>query len=196
MIAFIKGTIEYMTGSEVIINNNGMGYSLQVSTGTIDRLKLKQEALLFTHLYIKEEALSLYGFLSREEVSVFKLLISVSGIGPKTALSVMSLMSPSDLMLAIVSNDVAALSKAQGIGKKTAERMILELRDKTKIVEPSLGAEAGLQSSGASSEKQDSIEALIALGYSRSEALRAVLETAAEGMSAETIIKLALKKLI
>ena len=157
---------------------------------------------LFTYMQVSENGQSLHGFLTQEEVRLFTLLISVSGIGPKVASAVLSTLSPSQVIISIVADDAAALSKAPGVGKKTAQRVILELRDKIKtndswedsgIDDQSFGSLNQL--SGSRSEKQDAMDALLALGYGRAEAMQAVLEAAEEGMSADQIIRHSLKKL-
>lgn len=200
MIAYIKGTLEQVTDQAVVIDNHGMGYLINVSNATVSRLPSRSsEVKLFTYMQVKEDGVSLHGFLTQEEVSLFTLLISVSGIGPKVATAILATLTPSQIMIAIVADDAAAFSKAPGVGKKTAQRISLELRDKIKTKDawpedngPSL-ATGGLVSS---SEKQEAMDALQALGYSRGESLKAVLEVAVEGMRTEEIIKQALKKLV
>jgi Holliday junction DNA helicase RuvA len=151
-------------------------------------------------MQVKEDGISLFGFLTQEEVRLFLMLISVSGIGPKMASAILSALSPQQLVLAIVTDDTAALSKAPGVGKKTAQRIALELRDKMKTDGASYADGAGLPAGSfaaftQSDGKQDALDALLALGYSRSEALKAVMECATEGMKTEQIIKEALRKL-
>lgn len=199
MIAFVRGLLEEVEEQSVVIDCQGLGYRVNVSPATISRLPSRgSEVKLFTYLQAKEDGVSLHGFLTREEVRLFTLLISVSGIGPKVATAILATLNPSQIILAIVADDAAAFSKAPGVGKKTAQRISLELRDKIK----SFGTRSdddGWQPSttepASSSEKQEAMDALQALGYTRSESLKAVLETATEGMRTEAIIKLALKKL-
>ena len=202
MIAFIKGTIEEVTESAVVIECGGIGYEVLTSASAVSRLSARggREAKLFTSMQVREDGVSLIGFPSREELESFTMLCSVSGVGTKAALSILSVLSPSELMLAVVADDVAALSKAPGVGKKIAQRLALELKDKFKTagrggdmsaaVPP--GVSVGGMDGGA---KQDAVDALVSLGYGRSEALRAVMEAAAEDMQTEQILKLALKKL-
>jgi len=132
-------------------------------------------------------------------VRLFTLLISVSGIGPKVASAILGTMSPSQIMMAILAEDAVALSKAPGVGKKTAQRLMLELRDKIKTTDTwedsAMPSGAGAMAGGQNSEKRDAIDALLALGYGRSEAMQAVLEVAEEDLAADSIIRLALKKL-
>jgi len=147
-----------------------------------------------------ESGQSLHGFLTQEELRLFTLLISVSGIGPKVASQILSTMSPSQVIIAIVADDAAALSKAPGVGKKTAQRIMLELRDKIKTADPWESASSTEQAfkglgTDTRSEKQDAMDALLALGYGRTEAMQAILEAAEEDMTADQIIRIALKKL-
>jgi len=150
-------------------------------------------------MQVSESGQSLHGFLTQEELRLFTLLISVSGIGPKVASGILSTLSPQQVIIAIVADDAAALSKAPGVGKKTAQRVLLELRDKIKTADPweDGGKEetTSFSTPGQRSEKQDAMDALLALGYGRAEAMQAVLEAAEEGMSADQIIRQSLKKL-
>jgi len=203
MIAYVKGALAYVYDRSVVVDVSGVGYLVNVSPATISRLPARgSEVQIFTYFQSGESGQSLHGFLSQEEVRLFTLLISVSGIGPKVASAILGAMSPQQIILAIVAEDVIALSKAPGVGKKTAQRIMLELKDKIKTTETfeesafSSGMAAFQSGSGgASSAKQDAIDALLALGYGRAEAVQAVLEVAEEEMSADGIIKLALKKL-
>jgi len=201
MIAYIKGSLAYIQDQTAIIETNGVGYLIHVSTSTLGRLPSRgAEVQLFTYMQISENGQSLHGFLTQEELRLFTLLISVSGIGPRVASAILSTLSPSQLIIAIVADDVAALSKAQGVGKKTAQRVLLELRDKIKTTDTWDNAGKEMQpfqnlGSPGTSEKQDAIDALLALGYGRTEAMQTVLEIAEENMTADQIIKQALKKL-
>jgi len=201
MIAYVKGPIAYANDQSVVVDANGVGYLIHISTSTLSRLPpCGAEVQIFTYMQSNENGQSLHGFLTQEEVRLFTLLISVSGIGPRVASQILATMSPSQVVIAIVADDAAALSKAPGVGKKTAQRVLLELRDKIKTADSwaSAGgteqAFAGL-STGTRSEKQDAMDALLALGYSRTEAMQAVMEAAEEDMSADQIIRLSLKKL-
>ena len=205
MISFIRGTLEAVTESSVIVDCGGIGYEVLTTSSVIGRLAVMtgQEVKLHTSLQVREDGVSLIGFLAREELDTFAILCSVSGVGTKAALSILSAMSPGELMLAVMVDDVAALSKAQGIGKKIAQRLALELKDKFKGMTPTADTGSALGGAAAASAlsmgggaKQDALEALVALSYGRSEALRAVMEVAQEDMDAEAIVKLALKKLL
>ena len=205
MIAFVKGNLSYIHENSVVLDTGGVGYAVNVSPHTLSRLPSKDSPVqLFTYHQISESGQSLHGFLTQEELRMFTLLISVSGIGPKVATAVLGTLPPSQIMLAIVADDAIALSKAPGVGKKTAQRVLLELRDKIKTDDawgsgasggtalPSGVIAGGIQDLG----KRDAMDALLALGYGRAEAMQAVLEVAEEDMPAEKIIRLALKKLM
>jgi len=201
VIAYIKGTVEQLSGQSVTLDNQGIGYIINASPATLSRLPKKGEPTqLFTHMQVKEDGISLFGFLTSEELQMYNLLISVSGVGPKVGMSILAALTPAQIVTAIANGDAIAFSKAPGVGKKTAQRISLELQDKIKSKD-SAGSFAGDSVAttsiavGTSSEKQDAIDALTALGYSHNESLRVVLEVAVEGMTVEQIIKGALKKM-
>lgn len=200
MISYIKGTLEWRTESYIIIENGGIGYRVFVSPATLAKLpQTGEETKIFTYFHVKEDGMSLYGFASREEQEMFHKLLTVSGVGPKGALGFLAQLSPQEITMAILSEDVKTLSKAPGVGKKTAQRVILELKDKCRTeealwMEEAVGKEPEPTVGGDA--KWEAIDAMTALGYSRSEAARAVQATAAEGMSTEEILKAALKKMI
>ncbi|MCL2593500.1 MAG: Holliday junction branch migration protein RuvA [Defluviitaleaceae bacterium] len=198
MIAFVKGKVDFINTNSVVIDNNGIGYEVFVTNSTMARVSGAAEVKLYTYFQFKEDNIALYGFYEKEELKMFNLLISVSGIGPKSALNMLSASSPQNLMLAIVAEDINEMSKFPGIGKKTAARLILELKDKIKggiSYESSEILQAGNTSNVESSNKSDAIDALVALGYSRSDAVRSVLSVYDESLLAQDLIKLALKKL-
>ena len=200
MIAYVKGPLAFVGGQHAIIDVCGLGLQVQASPATLSRLPAKgTEVQLFTYLQLSENGQALFGFLTQEEVRLFTLLISVSGIGPKVATAILGTLTPEQIMIAIMAQDATALSKSPGVGKKVAQRIMLELRDKVKTEDAWAGEGGGaakaLALPGTSSAKQDAMDALLALGYGRAEAMQAVLEIADDGMSAETIIKQALKKL-
>ena len=191
MYAFIQGIIESAGGQSVVVNCNGIGYEVFVSSETLNRLPAIGKAVkLYTYLYVREDAMELFGFLSMEEKEVYQLLISVSGVGPKVGLAIMSVLSPDSLIYAIVNGDVKAIAKAQGVGPKLAQRIILELKDKFKGYAVSEGQEIAVTHT---SETNEAVEALTSLGYTVSEATKAV--TGLEG-SVEQIVGEALKKLM
>lgn len=203
MIAYIKGTVNMLADQYTVLDNQGIGYIINASSSTLSRLPPKGELVqLYTYLQVKEDGMSLFGFLTHEELQLFRILISVSGIGPKVAMACLSVLSPDQIITAVISQDSLLFNKVPGVGKKMAQRITLELQDKiktyTKEPETGLGLQAGdLQATMVSqgAEKQDAILALITLGYSRSESMQAVLAVAEEDMSTEQIIRLALKKL-
>jgi Holliday junction DNA helicase RuvA len=198
MISYIRGALEQVMDGAAVIDVGGVGFLVNIPPSAAGKLPARgNEIKLYTHLQMKEDGVSLHGFLTQEEVRLFTLLISVSGIGPKAASSVLSVLSAEQAILAIIANDEAALSKAPGIGRKTAQRIILELRDKLAAGNyadnGSLSKQGGLFVS--SDEKNDALIALQSLGYSRSESVKAILEIPGDDLTAERIIKLALKKL-
>jgi len=198
MIAYVKGTLVIVDVQSVVVDVHGVGYLVHVSPATIARLPgTGGDVQLFTYLQSSENGQSLHGFLTREELRLFMLLISVSGIGPKVASAILGAMSPQQIILAIVAEDAAALSRAPGVGKKTAQRVMLELRDKIKSTDAWEDAEtpASMGQVATGGAKQDAMDALCALGYSRTEAMQAVLEAAEDDMAADSIIRLSLKKL-
>ena len=200
MIAFISGKLCSLSENSIIVDNNGIGYLIYVSAATISKMpSIGSDVSVFTHMNVKEDDISLYGFCDTDELDMFVLLRSVSGIGPKVALSVLSSISPKDLSLAIITDDIKTLSKAQGIGKKIAERLVLELRDKIKtetlVQKTGIDISPQQQLKSASNERQDAVDALLALGHSKSEAVRTVMEVTEEGMATDAIIRIALKRI-
>ncbi len=199
MIGYIKGTLEYSGQEQIIIDNNGMGYELKIPLSIIEELpQIGEEIKVFTYLYVREDAMVLYGFISPEDLEIFKLLLTVSGVGPKGALSILSALSPYKLRIAIVTGDDASIAKAPGIGKKTAQRLIIDLKDKIKI-EGFSQEESNITDNNENFTMQNSIMeqaimALITLGYSRSEATKAV-KNFRNLDSVEEIIKNGLRQL-
>ncbi len=197
MINYIKGELVYIGESNIIVDNNGIGYSISVSASTVYKLPhINSEIKIFTFMDVKEGGIQLYGFVSKEELDMFALLITVGGVGPKGALALLGELSPSDIVLAISSQDKNTLSVGKGIGKKTAERIILDLKDKVSGI--SVSSDMGSVSavtSGYSDEKNDAIAGLVSLGFTRSEAARAVEAVYSEGMDSGKIISAALKRM-
>jgi len=205
VIAYVNGILESIEEGLAIVDVGGVGMNVFISGSTMDRMPGIGEAVkLYTYTSVKEDSFTLYGFLSRDELSLFKMLISVNGIGPKGGLSILSVMTPDDLRFAIMAGDAGTISKAPGVGKKTAERITLELRDKIKATEDDM-----LRSSSAvtlddltgeaSSARDEAVAALVALGYNSSDAMKAVRKVLAENDSAsddtEMLLKLALKEI-
>ncbi|MBD5551621.1 MAG: Holliday junction branch migration protein RuvA [Lachnospiraceae bacterium] len=199
MYAYFKGKIAAKEPDLVIIEVNGIGYNIRISAGTASLLPpVGEEAKLYTYTSVREDAIALYGFLTKDDLDMFKLLIGVNGIGPKGGQSILSVMSPDDLRFAILSGDAKMIAKAPGIGSKTAQRIILDMKDKVSL-EDTLhtdGGEVRIDSS-VSDSAREAVEALTALGYGVTEATRAVREVKdAEQMSVEDILKASLKHLI
>lgn len=201
MYAFVKGRIDSLAEENVVLDTGGIGYNIKISSGTFAALPgIGEEVKLYTYTSVREDALCLFGFLSRDELEVFKKLITVNGIGPKGGLAILSVMSADNLRFAILSGDAAAIAKAPGIGKKTAERVILDLKDKISLEDTLIHKEMQVVSNeeGAPEQKSrnEAVEALVALGYSASDALHAVKNVSIEeDMDVETILKLALKNM-
>ena len=202
MIAYVKGTVEYIEEDNVVIDVGGIGYNVKVSADTAARMPgVGEQTKLYTYMNVREDAVSLFGFFSRDDLAVFRQCITVSGIGPKGALAILSTLNADSLRFAILSGDAKAISKAPGIGIKTAERLILELRGKIRA-EDTIIAKEMADYSGASNvaadtaQKREAVEALVSLGYGQAEALKAV--NAIEGieeMDSGAVLKAALKKM-
>ena len=196
MISYIKGKISYIMEDSIIIDNNGMGYQVFISQITLANLNLEEITTIFTYTNVRQDAITLFGFLSLENLQMFNLLITVSGVGPKAALSILDLKPAHEISLAILSEDVVTLGKAHGVGKKTAQRIVLELKDKIKINDAYSQNSPGIsEDNNFSSFRQEATDALIALGYSKTEALRSVLAVDDTITNTETILKMALKNL-
>jgi len=190
MIATLEGILEHRDSDSVIVNVGGLGFRVHVSSSTSSKLgAVKGKVFLYTHLHVREDNISLYGFASSDELALFKNLISVSGIGPKLALSVLSALNPEQLAMAITSGDIGILSQVPGIGKKTASRLVVELRGK-------LEKEWKEVAVPLAPESADVIAALTGLGYSVTEATRAVSRIPdSGGLSLEEKVKMALQEL-
>ena len=201
MYAYLNGIIADIEEDNCIIDVNDIGYNVQISGQTMTRLPgIGERVKLFTYTNVKEDALQLYGFLSKTDLEMFKKCITVSGIGPKGALGLLSAMDADDLRFAIISQDVKAISKTPGIGKRTAERLILELKDKLAIddtmIQKELDAYHGGNITIDDAQKKEAVEALVALGYGQTESLKAVNAVpGGEDMDAGALLKAALKKL-
>lgn len=195
MYSYIKGTIEELYLDHIVIDNNNVGYRINVSSNTLKDLQLGNMAKIYTKLIVREDDMSLCGFSTKEELEMFELLTSVSKIGPKVGLGILSFASPRQLGAYIVSEDIAKMSKAPGVGKKTAERIILELKD--KVDKQNIEFEPTLLSQAPVAVSQDeAVDALIALGYSTAEAKEAVDKCKKTGLNTEDIIKKSLSYLM
>ncbi|MDO5132391.1 MAG: Holliday junction branch migration protein RuvA [Eubacteriales bacterium] len=209
MIAFLSGNLESLQEDAAVIDVGGVGYEVNVSSEVLSGLSaigVGNTVRLYTYTYIREDTLALYGFLSRDDLSLFKLLITVSGIGPKGGLSLLSTLSAEDLRFSILTGDARTIARAPGIGRKTAERVILDLRDKVSSASASKDDEgfgtlaagdlrgqlSGSEAQAQPSPAADAVEALVALGYQRAEAARAV-KKCGEKEDTEAILREALR---
>jgi Holliday junction DNA helicase RuvA len=190
MIATLEGILEYRGNDSIIISVGGIGFRVYVSSSTLSQLgAVKGKVSLYTHLHVREDNISLYGFASSEELALFKNLISVSGVGSKLALALLSTFKPEQLVMAITSGDINLLSQAPGIGKKMASRLVVELKGK-------LEKEWQEVALPLAPESADVISALTGLGYSVAEATRAISKIPdSEGLSLEEKIKMALQQM-
>ena len=192
MFYYIKGTLVYTDLSSAVIDTGGVAYKMTVSTSTLQQIScLKNDVKLYTYMAVREDAVDLFGFYTLEELSLFKLLITVSGVGPKAAMGVLSAFTPERFAIVVGSEDVKALSKANGVGAKTAARIILELKDKV-AKEMISSKSAPIQASGDFADAQN---ALMVLGYTKAEAVKA-LSGVSPALALEDMIKEALKKLM
>ena len=199
MIGFIRGKVDAIGDSSALIDVNGVGFEVNIGSGTAAALAgAGSEVKLYTYLAVREDDMSLFGFLKRDELEIFRMLIKVSGIGPKGAQAILSVMSVSDLRFAILTGDAKAISRAPGVGGKTAQKLIVELKDKigdaSDYAAADMGGNTGAASKVMPDDRTEAAEALIALGYSQTEADRAVKSAEVdEGADANAILKAALK---
>lgn len=198
MYSYIRGPLAEVEIDHIVIDVYGVGYTIYIPTNCMDYLpEIGEECKIHTYLYVREDAMILYGFLTKDDLDLFKQLITVSGIGPKGALGILSVLSADDLRFAILAGDSKAIAKAPGIGAKTAQRVILELKDKMSLedaFEKKLDHEKVMVASSNNQVKNDAVLALTALGYSSSESLKAVSKVEiTEDMDVEAVLKLALK---
>jgi Holliday junction DNA helicase RuvA len=195
MYAFVKGKIDYKGNDFSVVEAGGIGYRIFTSLKSLEGMgAVGAEVKLYTYFHVREDAMILYGFCTQEELSLFELLISVNGVGPKAAISLLSAQTPSKLSLAIVSGDYKVLKEAPGIGLKIAQRVVLELKDKIMKGQPVLAEAEVLDCSISGSAVSEAICALTVLGYSQQDAGKMVSSIFKEGMSVEDVIKAALKK--
>ena len=200
MIAFVRGTAVDMTENSVIVEAGGIGYEIYMTGTDLSQIHMGEEVKIHTYFNVREDAMQLYGFRSKDDLQMFKLLLGVNGVGPKAAVGVLAGITADELRFAILSDDVKTLSKAPGIGKKTAQKLILELKDKMKLedaFELKLAHEqekAEARLGEISDGRQEAVEALVALGYSSTDALRAVRKvTDVAPDDVEGLLKAALK---
>lgn len=204
MFSYIKGTLEEIFEDMIVVETGGIGWNIHVPLSVFDRIpRTGEEVRIYTSFQVREDAMTLYGFLSRQDQQMFEQLLGVNGIGPKAALGILSTLRPDDLRMAIISEDAKAISRAPGIGPKTAKRVILDLKDRIKMEDILPGSFSGGSEvppsaavSGMEGVGKEAIEALVALGYSMTEATKAVRQVEiTEGMSAEAVLKGSLKYL-
>ena len=200
MIAYLKGEVASVSENRLVLDVNHVGYQIFISgRDAADMPPVGEEVKIHTYLSVREDAMQLFGFLSEDDLEIYKLLLNVNGIGPKAGLGILSVLSADDLRFAVLSDDAKTIAKATGIGNKTAQKLILELKDKLSLEE---AFEKKLQKTetaavGNEENKGQAVQALVALGYSNSEALRAVKKVdVTEDMDTETILKQALKKIL
>jgi len=198
MISFVRGELASVESDMALVDVGGVGYGVFMPSQSLERLpRVGQEVKLFTYLNVREDAMQLYGFFRKEELEIFKLLIGVSGIGPKGGLNILSLLTVDELRFAVLSSDVKAISKAPGVGKKTAEKLIIELKDKLQIEDMIAGPrEDDTATSIQQGVQGEAIQALVALGYGSTESLQAVRQVEIENKSVEEVLKEALRKML
>ncbi len=199
MYSYIKGQLMEVLDDTIVLENNGIGYNIRIPASILPSLEgIGQELKIYTYTCVREDAFLLYGFLTRDDLHIFRQLITVNGIGPKGALAILSVLTPDELRFAILGEDEKTISQAPGIGKKTAQRLIIELKDKMDLQEAfelktdHLAAEG----TGEGSSKEEAILALVSLGYSALDARR-VLQAIPdpEGKTAEELLRLSLQRL-
>ncbi len=200
MFYYIKGELVYTDANSAVIDCNGIGYKMTVSLNTLSHLtRIGEKVCLFTHFYVREDVLELFGFHNEAELDAFKLLITVSGIGPKAALAILSVLTPEKLSLAISAGDAKAIAKAQGVGSKTAARVVLELKEKISKLLPAEPSEDTPEVSSSDElvfgSTDEAISALMVLGYSRQEA-QSALRGVDPKLSLEDMITAALRKMM
>ena len=209
MFYYISGKLAHLENGVAVLDAGGVGYKLTISGTTYDAMppnrsvKEPPQVLLYTYMAVREDGLELFGFASETELASFKLLISVSGVGPKAAMSILSLLTPEKFALAVCSEDRKTIAKANGIGPKTAARIILELKDKLmkehtgEDLLAAIGSEnASVAATGKRGKLSEAVDALLVLGYSRAEAMNALKDLNTDGMELEEIIRVTLKKMM
>ena len=192
MFYYISGKVAHTGLDFIVVDCGGVGYKINTSEPCVKRAVIGDAVKVYTYLHVREDIFDLYGFLSDEELNLFKMLISVSGVGPKVGLGILSSVSPSEFALAVVTGNVKAITKAQGVGPKMAQRIILELKDKMKKAEI---AEMSEDYGAFTDDTSEVVSALMVLGYSRAEAQKAISKVGIDGGVEETI-KRALKILM
>lgn len=202
MLSYVRGELVAIEEDKVIVDVHGVGFGIFMPAQSMNYLPMiGEEVKLHTYMNVREDAIQLYGFLTRDDLKVFKLVIGVSGIGPKGGLSILSQMSPDDLRFAVMANDAKMIAKAPGIGKKTAEKLIIELKDKLDI-EDVLNkhvddVDVTVVTNASNEVQAEAVQALVALGYGSTEATKAVKKVQIdENTTVEEVLKLALKNIM
>ena len=197
MISYIKGILEDISDSGIVVEAGGIGYFISMPPSISVKYKQHTEVKVYTYMNVKEDGISLFGFESQKQLELFKKLTSVSGVGGKTAMALLGVCSVNEITSAIVSNDVTMLCKAPGLGKKSAQRIILELKDKisTDDITSIIGGDITSDSVDLSDAKSEALEALLVLGYGRSEAVKALSDIYSPEDDTSTLIKKALKRI-
>ncbi len=198
MIGYIKGAVEGISADYILLECHDIGYQIYTSGMALARITMHQDMKIYTYLHVREDGVTLFGFPTTEELNTFKLLIGVSGIGPKVALAVLSALTVQELALAVMAGDTKTITKANGIGAKGAARLIMELKDKMQVEDAFATTEIPDTTDIATSQDsvQDTVMALVSLGYSDTEALKAIKQVpGADMMDSEQLLKAALKKI-
>jgi Holliday junction DNA helicase RuvA len=197
MFSYIKGIVGEVNPDYVVVENNGIGFQIMTSRNVTSSVRNGESITMYTHLNVREDDMSLFGFVRKEELNCFKLLINISGIGPKGALAILSALSLDELRLAVLSEDYKAISKANGVGTKTAQRVVIELRDKFNLEDISgINSDEDLPAGAVDDNMSEAAQALVALGYSNAEALKAIKAVKDyQSLSTEELLKAALKKM-
>lgn len=198
MIGYIKGAVEGISADYILLECHDIGYQIYTSGMALAGITMHQEMKIYTYLHVREDGVTLFGFPTTEELNTFKLLIGVSGIGPKVALAVLSALTVQELALAVMAGDTKTITKANGIGAKGAARLIMELKDKMQVEDAFATTEIPDTTDIATSQDsvQDTVMALVSLGYSDTEALKAIKQVpGADMMDSEQLLKAALKKI-
>ena len=202
MISYIKGEVTEMFDDTIVVESGNIGYNIKVPSSLMARVQIGSTYKIYTYLSVREDAMNLFGFSSRDELNIFKMVIGVNGIGPKAGLAILSALSADELRLAVLADDKKTISKCPGIGPKTASKLILELKDKLKlsdVIENGFMSDDTIENVSDkidSSARNEAIEALVALGYTNTDALKAIrMVEITEDMDSSAILKAALKKL-
>ncbi len=196
MISFIKGNIEILKENFLVIENNGIGYKINISGKLYTYLSKNRENIkLYTFMNVKEGDISLFGFLTLEELQLFEKLITVSGVGPKGAIALLNIMNPQEIISAIITSDIKTLSSGQGIGKKIAQRMVLELKDKVDIIDAINIKPETVEDIEENDTTKETLEALLALGFTRQEILKVINGIEDKNIPVEKMISLCLRKM-